>query len=82
MSGLIFTVIILLLSFVLLLCSYYSIIDELPKSFIMKFLYRIFDSNKILSYLINNVHPITYYLIMGISLFNLILFILQIIFNI
>lgn len=80
MLGLIFTVIILLLSFVLLLCSYYSIIDELPKSFIMKFLYRTISSNKILSHLINDIHPIAYFFIMGISLFDSILFILQIIF--
>ena len=67
--------IIVLLSYVFLICSYYNItnyITDLHKTFIMKYIYRLINCNKILFHLINDINPIVYLFTIGISLFALI----------
>lgn len=67
---LLIALIIFLISYILLLCSYYSMsddIDNLPKSFVMKYIYRLISCNKVLSHLITDIHPIFYFFTIGTS---------------
>lgn len=79
MIGLIISVLILLLSLFLLLCSYYNMeddINELPNSFIIRYFCRLISCNKILS----NVHPIVYFITGDISFLASVVFILILVF--